>query len=133
MRVCLSFLVVEQLRMGVPVSEACRRGIKRLKECFAQSHAAASFSFTFALGAHRWGVYLVCSLVCMFIWSIHSPPLTGKKDKAQPAAAAAAQPLMHDKCVHLPVPITRTHHPFLSLPHSFIPHTRVFPSLSSSG
>lgn len=53
MRVCLSFLVVEQLRMGVPVSEACRRGIKRLKECFAQSHSAASFSSTFSLGVYR--------------------------------------------------------------------------------
>ena len=53
MRVCLSFLVVEQMRMGVPVGEACRRGIRRLKQCFAQSHPAASFSSNFALGACR--------------------------------------------------------------------------------
>jgi len=52
MRVCLSFLVVEQMRAGVPVAEACRQGIKRLKECVALSHPRPATSFsTFSLGA----------------------------------------------------------------------------------
>ena len=30
MRTCMSFLIVEYMRMGVPVGEACRKGIERL-------------------------------------------------------------------------------------------------------
>lgn len=53
MRVCLSFLVVEQMRAGVPVTEACREGIRRLKQCVLAPPAvrsAATFSSTFSLG-----------------------------------------------------------------------------------
>lgn len=60
MRVCLAFLVVEQLRAGVPVAQACREGIRRLKECFRQSHPGTFFSSTFSLGELCFAFSFVC-------------------------------------------------------------------------